>query len=133
MQCAKCGAAISHETSFETGSKKLCMNCFLELAQSFKPLSSEDSKRLKKAVKEEMAGVLPRDAIKEYIEDGLQAILVKREDYDEVTNRVMNQIDRAAGLTMCQEVLSVIMALKKTLEEQETEIRSKIKRLGDLQ
>jgi len=132
MQCSKCGTAITIENSFEVSSKRLCLQCFLALAQSAKPLTGDERKRLKKAVQEELAGLLPREALREAIEDGYASIL-KGEDFDENVSRLVNQIERIAGLGMCNEILLVIMALKKTLEEQEDEIRSKIRRLGELQ
>jgi len=132
MQCSKCGAAIEDGKSFDSLSgKRLCLNCFLELAMSQKSLTGDQRKRLKKAVQDEMAGVLPREALIEAVEDGYAEIL-KGKDFDEEVHRLVNRIEQLAGLSMCQEVLLVISALQKTLSEQEEEIRSKVKRLGEL-
>lgn len=132
MQCAKCGNEIDPSQAFDVGPKKYCTACFMEMAQSIKPMSSDERQRLKKLVQQEMAGVLPREALREAIEDGWGSIL-KGADFDDEVNRLLNRIDQQAGLHMCQEVLTVILTLQKTLREQEAELREKIRRLADLQ
>lgn len=95
-------------------------------------LTSEERDRLKRAVKDEMAGVLPHDTLEEIVDGAIRAVLIGRQDADEEIRRALNRIDQAAGLAMCSEVLSVIRALQITLAEQEAMIREKIRKLSGL-
>lgn len=135
MQCPTCGVAVTQQTGFATSAnpddKLLCSACFIALAMQQRQLTSDERARLKAAVKDEMAGVLPRGPLQEHLEDGYGALL-KGDDFDEVIRRTLNKIDQAAGLAMCQEVLGVIGALQATLREQEETIRDKIKKLSAL-
>lgn len=128
MTCSKCSKTIDAESSFNG----ICTDCFFELARSSKTrLTGDERKRLKKAVEEEMAGLLPHDALNEEVEAGYLRLL-KGGDFDENVGRLVNSVERMAGLAMFREILSVIQALKTTIEEQESEIRARIKKLENL-
>lgn len=107
--------------------------CFIKVAQSRRALAAGDRDRLKRAVKEELAGLLPEDAVVDAFMDSLQAVLVRNEDADEVAHRHKNVIQRIAGLALCEKQLEVVDALKKTLDEQADEIRETIKKIGSLE
>lgn len=132
MKCSKCNKALTEEEAIDGPGGRYCATCFCELARQPKRLTPEERQRLKRAVKDEMAGVLPREALREIIEDGYHALLIPKDDFDEVVNRTLNHVDQTAGLSMCEEVLGVIAALQATLREQETAIREKIKKLAML-
>lgn len=128
MTCKKCSKEITESESIEGH----CADCFVSMAQGIRALSSEERTRLKKMVAQEMAGLLPRDALRDLLEEGCDRILMGKVDTDEELNRMINSIERMSGLAMLREIMNVISALRTTLEEQEEELRSKIKRLGSL-
>lgn len=132
MTCRKCSRSLAEDEALDGPDGRYCAACFCELARSPKKLSPDERARLKKAVKEEMAGVLPREALREILDECIKSVLIAKEDYDEVENRTLNKIEQAAGLTMCEEILGVIGALQATLREQEATIREKIKKLSGL-
>jgi hypothetical protein len=135
MKCSNCGVGITDATCFEIGARRLCAGCFTDMAIQQRKLTSEERERLKRAVKEEMAGVLPRDALRAIFEETVGAVL-KGEDYDEVENRAVNRVEQIAGLAMLREMLSGLGQLKRALvdaiEAQEGEIRDKIRKLTAL-
>ena len=127
----KCGCTVSRDTSFDSGDGQICTTCLVTMAQATKQLTGDERKRLKKAVKEELAGVLPRQALRELIEDGYGRLL-KGRDFDDEVSRLANEIDRLAGMAMMNEMLNVIRSLKSTLDEQEDEVRGKARKLSKL-
>ena len=129
MKCAKCGHDLAEEQALPGG---YCRTCFFEIARERKSLTPEERKRLMRAVKEEMAGVLPREALRGILEECCQAMLMGKEDADEVLNRTLSRLDQLAGLSMCEEILGVLGALQTVLREQEALIRDKVKKLADL-
>lgn len=137
LNCEKCGDPVTRAESFETGNGKyLCSSCFIEKAQSRRSVSGEDLKRLRTAVKEELAGLLPRGALKDLVEDGYRRILLQRESLDEVSGWVVNEIERMAGLAACRRVLGFIQGMREAmsggLDDGENEVREQIRRLADL-
>ncbi len=131
MTCLKCGCTVSRDTSFDSGDGQICTTCLVTMAQSQRKLTGDERKRLKKAVKDELAGVLPREALRELIEDGYGR-LIKGRDFDDEVSRLANEIDRLAGIAMMNEMLHVIRLLKSTLDDQEDEIRGKARKLSKL-
>ena len=133
MKCAQCSKEGSREETFEIeGGRSLCASCFVERAQKKRSLTGEDRKRLKAAVKEEMASVLPREALHQLIEEGYERLLKGDGDFEEEVGRLTNEIERMAGLAMCKEMLEVIRSIGDVFGEQEEEIRRKMRRLADL-
>lgn len=130
MNCV-CGKPITREDSFETPEGPRCAACFMKMAAARKAPTGEDLKRLKALVKEELAGLLPRDAIKGLIEEGYSR-LVQGVDFDEEVGRLMNEIERMAGLALCRQMLEALGALSKTIEDEIEEVRAKMRRLAAL-
>jgi hypothetical protein len=131
MQCRGCSKAIDGDALEGPEGHRYCAGCFIELARAPRRLTSEERERLKRAVKSEMAGVLPREALERILEEGYGDLL-KGDDFDETIRRTINQIEQTAGLAMCEEVLGVLHALQATIAEQEKEIREKVRRLTGL-
>lgn len=133
MKCHQCSAEVEREKAFEIeGSGALCASCFVEKAQKKRSLTGEDRRRLKAAVKEEMASVIPRETLRQLIEEGYERLLRGDADFDEEVGRLTNEIERLTGLAMCKEMLVVIRSIGDVFGEQEEEIRRKMRRLGDL-
>lgn len=61
--CSKCSKPIAGE-GFELGpNQPVCLGCFMEAASKIKSITGDERKRLKRAVDEELAGLLPRQAL----------------------------------------------------------------------
>lgn len=132
-KCRGCGTPLDREKGFESGpGELLCVGCFVKRAEGRKPLSGEDRKRLKEAVKEEMDGLLPRDALCEAVEEGYGRLVEGEGEFDEEVGRMVNEVERLAGLSMCREMLGIVRGLQDVLVEQEDEIRQKMRRLAEL-
>lgn len=131
MACATCGKDVTERDSFEHGKGRLCAGCFMDAAQAIRTLTPDQRDRLKKMVKEEMAGVLPRAIVRQHVEDCLAAVL-KGHDEDEAINRAVNEIERTAGLAMLQHMLDSIGSVRKAFEGEEDEIRQKIRKVSQL-
>ncbi len=138
MQCLGCKKETDRKSGIEFGNDLLCVDCFTKRAQeaaSSRP-SGAKLKALRKAVKEELAGLLPEDALKQLIEDGYRRILIHREDFDVVSGSMKNQIQVMAGMAVCRRVLEFMRgmssAIVQGLESEEQEIRDQLKRLSDL-
>jgi len=130
--CAGCSEETERDKAFEMGEGRLlCPKCFVERAQSKKSLTGEDRRRLKEAVKQELAGLLPRDRIRDILEECYTNIL-KGSDLDEEVGRATNEIERVAGLALCKELLSMLGGISKALEDEDAEVREKIRRIGSL-
>lgn len=133
MTCESCQAEITREEALEVGDKSYCQRCFFKVAQPFRgELTPEQRRQLKNLVSEEMDGVLPRGVLRDVVADGFNRILSKKVDPEEELNHIANRVEQICGLAMSREVLSVIEALKTTLEQQEEEIRDKVRKLGKL-
>lgn len=129
--CSVCGNPILEGRGFDFDGRLFCASCFCKKAEEHRQLEGKDKKRLSRAVKEEMAGILPREALKELLEDGCHD-LIQEADTDPILNRMVNEIERMCGLAMCREILNVIQGLQGEMGEQEEEIRKKIRKLAEL-
>lgn len=129
--CSKCGRATSREEGFPVDEALYCRDCFLGAASARPQLTAEQKKNLKRAVQEELAGLLPRTALEEALEHGYGELL-KGADFDETMNWTINKIEQVAGLAMSSHILDIVASLKKELSAQEDEIRERMKRLGGL-
>lgn len=133
MKCKSCAAEVERKEAFEVeGGGALCAGCFIARAQEQRALTGEDRRRLKAAVKEELGTVLPREALRQLIEDGYERLLKGEGDFDDEVGRLTNEIERLAGLAMCKEMLDVIRTVGDTFSEHEEEIRGKMRRLANL-
>jgi pantoate kinase len=133
MKCRSCSAEVDRKESFEIeGGGSLCASCFIARAQTQRALTGEDRRRLKAAVKEEMGSVLPRETLRQLIEEGYERLLKGEGDFDDEVGRLANEIERIAGLAMCKEMLDVIRTVGDTFSEHEEEIRSKMRRLANV-
>jgi len=117
---------------FEVGTELVCGGCFMKRAERRRALTGDERTRLKEAVKEELAGVLPREALRGELEASMVRLMKGEADYEEEIGRIVNAVERLAGLAMCREVLSVLDALQAATLEQSEEIRKKMRRLASL-
>lgn len=133
MLCETCLKEVTREEALEVGNKSYCAGCFYKVAEPFRgSLTPEQRRQLKELVSQEMEGVLPLGLLKDVISDGFNRILSKKADPEEELNHVVNRIEQIAGLSIFREVLSVIEAMKTTLDQQGEEIRDKVRKLGKL-
>jgi len=133
MLCETCRKEMAREDALEVGGKSYCADCFYRVAQPFREnLTPEQRRYLREVVSQEMEGVLPRGALKDVVEDGFNRILSGKVDPEDEINHIVNRVEQIAGLSMCREILLVVQALKTTLEQQEEELRDKVRKLGKL-
>lgn len=130
MFCETCRKEIKRDQSFEAGEKSYCSECFFRVASAFREnITPEQKKRLRELVREEIEGLLPRAAIREIIEEGFNRIASRKGSAADELGHVVNQIERICGMVMFREILSVVSAIKTTLEAQEDELRSRLRNL----
>lgn len=129
--CILCGQEVNRQNAFETPEGLLCGDCFVRKAASQRKPTGDELKALKKAVKEELAGVLPRERLKELIEEGYRKILIEKQTIEVVAGNMVNDIERLAGVAVSIQVLEVIRALSSTLAGQEDEVRDQKKRIEE--
>jgi len=133
MLCETCRIELTREQAFDVGEKNYCSTCFFKVAEAFRrEMTPEERRLLKEMVKDEMEGVLPRGPLKEIIADGFKRVASRKVDLEEELGHIVNQIERICGMVMFREVLSVIEAIKTTLDVQEDEIRNKLRKLQKL-
>ncbi len=137
ISCSECADPIaSRQEAFELDGTFLCGKCFTSRAQKRRALTGKDRERLRKAVKEELAGLLPSDALRDLIEDGYRRILLKKEDVDLVTGSIVHHIERMAGLALCERMTEMMRGMRKALdqgfESEEAEMRELRRRLSEL-
>lgn len=130
MLCETCRIEIGRDQSFEVGDRHYCSNCFFKVADAFREnVTPEQRKRLRELIKEEMEGILPRAALKGIVADGFDRIAKKESAPDDELGHIVNQVERVCGLAMFREILSVIGAIKTALDEQEDQLRDKLRKL----
>jgi len=132
LTCTECGAPVTRGKSFEIDGKFLCSTCFINCAGENRKLDPKDRERLKKALLEEEARVLPRGMLLEILESGYDRISQRGGSYDEALEQTADEVDRLACLFVSRQILSVLEALQSALLEQEEEIRRKIRKLASL-
>ncbi len=137
ISCSECEEPIaSRQDAFELDGIFLCGKCFTTHAQRRRSITGADLKRLRRVVKEELAGLLPSEALRDLIEDGYRRIILKKEDLDVVTGSLVHQIERMAGLALCQRIDEMIQGMKKVmregLEAEEADNRELRRRLSEL-
>jgi len=132
LSCSGCGVAIVREKSFDLGGKLLCSTCFINRAEENRKLDPKDRERLKKALLEEEARVLPRGMLLEILESGYDRVNQRGGSYDEELEHIADEVDRLACLFVSRQILSVLEALQSVFLEQEEEIRRKIRKLASL-
>jgi CRISPR/Cas system CSM-associated protein Csm2 small subunit len=66
------------------------------------------------------------------VADGFNRIVSEKADPEEEINHIVNRVEQICGLAMSREVIQVIEALKTTLDQQEDELRDKVRKLGKL-
>jgi hypothetical protein len=131
--CDTCLKELKREEALEVGDKSYCAGCFCKVAEPFRGnLTPEQRRQLKAMVEQEMEGVLPLGVLRDVIADGLHRILSKKVDPEDELNHLVNRIEQICGLSMCREVLNVIGAIKTSMDQQEDELRDKIRKLGKL-
>lgn len=129
--CSSCREPVLEGQGFELEGRLLCPKCFCDRAQERRTLTKDDRNRLRRAVKEEMSGILPRQALRDLLEDGCHE-LIQDADSEPVLNRMVNDIERMCGLALCRELLDVIRGIRSGVEEHEEEIRKKIRKLAEI-
>ncbi len=126
MKCSTCGNPIEHGNSIGG----VCVPCVFEQSTKRRALDPKDRDRLKREVEAETAGFMPTSVLVDTI------LLWARTHGIQVTEdqarHLSNEFQRYAGLSVCREVLGVIKAASKGFEEQEEEVRRKIKKLAAL-
>ena len=134
MTCSKCNGPVTRENSFDLGGGKLlCSTCFITRAQERRPLSKDDLERLRKSVRHESSGAIPRAILEDILQDGLRKAYAGKQDIPVIVASMSDEIERIATLTVARQVIDVISALQKSLLEEEEEIRRQIKRVADLE
>ncbi len=137
LSCSECADPIaSRNDGFELDGVFFCGKCFTTRAQKRRSITGDDLKRLRRVVKEELAGLLPSDALRELIEDGYRRILLKKEDVDLVTGSIVHHIERMAGLALCERMTEMMREMRKVLvqgfETEEADMRELRRRLSEL-
>lgn len=132
VPCAKCGEPVLNQQGFEIGGVWYCSICFVEKAQNRKGLSKDQLNQLRKEVNNELFGLLPRDALRNLIEDAFSKSLEKDIDSDAVIMALVNDIERMAGLALCRELLGIVKSMEHEMGLQRTEVENKIRRISQL-
>lgn len=107
-----------------------CTDCLFKIAERRRDLSPQDAKRLRSAVEAETAGLIPLGLLEETLE-GIHDRLLEG-NFDQALREGAIEILRLAGLGMCREMLKFTEALSGFAQEQEEEIRRKVKALSQL-
>jgi hypothetical protein len=130
--CSKCGNPIVDKRGFEMEGVWYCSECFVEKAQSRKTISKKDLERVRKAAKEEFGGLLPRQALRDLVQEAFENSLKREMDTEAVLSTLVNDIERMAGLSLCRELLVVIKSMENELGNQHNEIEQKIRRISQI-
>lgn len=134
MTCSECGGPVTRENSFDLGQGKLlCATCFINRAQERRAVTRDDLDKLRKSVKREMAGPVPRTILEDILQDGLRKAFSGKDDIPVIASSMADEIERLATLAVGRQVIDVIDALQKSLLEEEEEIRRQVKRVADLE
>jgi len=133
--CARCAEPVERDTSFDTDKGPMCVRCFTDYAAEHQPEKKLDIKELKarkEMIEAETTGLLPRQILLGLIEDGYDRLMNGEGKFDQEVERLATDIQKMAGLAVARNVMNVLAALGKLVEEQEEEVRGTIRRLGTL-
>ena len=129
--CSKCGKPVRPPQGFDMGTAFYCPICFVEKAQERRNLSKEDRNLLRREVKQEMAAILDREALRELIEDGCSDVVCEQ-DPEARINLMINEINRMAALAMHRELMGILAVLRDELDRQIDELRKKMRNIAEL-
>ena len=135
VKCANpsCGREVSEATSLEVGKDRYCSECFIAKAQAIRTGSLTPAQReaIKREIREEMAGLLPRDTLKALVEEGYGR-LVQGADFDEEVNRLVNDVERISSLAMLKEMLHMMEETGRQFERMQDDVRDRMRKVGQL-
>jgi hypothetical protein len=122
VNCAECGLAGERKDFFEVGDKAFCRDCFAELGQRMLSRSQavatgQMKETLKKKIKEELAGIIPRDLLRQLFETGLRKILLGKEDPEDVYGWMVNQTEALCGPPLQRYRLKMLQTFRQAMEE----------------
>lgn len=129
--CSKCGKHVLSTKGFEIGPAFYCSLCFVEKAQEHRQLTKEDRNLLRREVKEEMAAIMDREALRCLIEDGCSDVVCEQ-DPEPRLNAMVNEINRMAALAMHRELVGILAVLRDELDRQIDDLCKKAKKIAEL-
>ena len=135
MKCMKCGQPVDRESAFDTDTGPRCRTCFFDYAMEHNVGAKLDLKALKlrkAAIEAETSGLLPREILRGLIEEGYDRLVSGKGKFDEEVEQLETAIQKLAGLAVSKNVMQVLEALGKLVEEQQEEVRGTVKRLAAL-
>ena len=129
--CTKCRKPVRPADGFDVGTSFYCRICFVDVAQEHRNLTKEDRNILRREVKEEMAALIDREALRELIEDGCSEVVCERDPEPRI-NSMVNEINRMAALAMHKELLGVLAAIRDEIDRQIEDLRKRMRNIAEL-
>lgn len=141
VPCDGCQAEVTRENSFEVSDGKLlCVDCFTELGQKMMSsgqalVTGKNKEVLRRKIKEEMAGIIPRELLRDLFETGIRKILIGKEEPEDVYGWLVNQTEAMCGPALQRYRIKMLGALRTamddSLEKEEQEARADLKKYID--
>lgn len=138
-KCAGCGNALdAHNEGIELWGSTFCSTCFITNAsKTHREFTADDIEILRRLGKE-LAGFLPPDLLEMILVGFHKRATGKAErPPEEELSRCVGEIQRLTAFATFRQILNLMKtwqsSVNELVENQESEIRDKIKRLTDLE
>lgn len=146
ITCAgeNCGLRIERQEAFildEAKGTYLCLDCFTSFRQrifssSQSAVTGERKKRLKQLVRDEMAGIIPKDQVKEIVADQFRKVLLQQTELEDAAGLIANTVEVMCGPAIQRYRLKLIRgmrtAMEQALDKEEEEARADLQKYLDL-
>lgn len=134
MQCVNCKEPVDSDSGFPSGDGYLCRNCFFDLSQRvrFKSLSDDEKKEIRRLVRDEMEGIMPRRLVLDLAEEFYDKLAMKSVAFEEAANDHARSVERIAFIAMAREMIKFLDVLHSVIDEQKRELYDKIRKVSAL-
>ena len=136
--CSACGNILDEHEGVELWGSWFCSKCFVGQATDFgRPLKPEEVERLRRLGRE-LSGFLPPELLEMVLVGFYKRATKSRKKPDPLElARAVGELQRITGTACFRQILNLLKTWQdvfgKFVEEQETDIREKVRRLTDLE
>ena len=127
MRCVECQTEIESAKAISG----LCETCFWEKTSTIRSIPKERYREIKSAIEAETAGLLPWPGLRAILE-AFYAAVCQGSQLDRAIEEHGLMIQRLASLGACRELLRFSDALAEFAATWENDVRSRMKKIADL-
>lgn len=136
MKCSECKEDTTPQASIAAGDGSVvCIDCVVDMGTKLRTqqVSGEQLKRAKKLAREELGDLVPREAVRDIVEEGVRKILLKTMDPDVAYGWITNQVVVMFVLAYLRDKLKMLAAFRAAndegIAELEKEVRGQLEKI----